>query len=331
MPAATKAEPRLVMFRGVWCVYHNRTRTSTGATDRAVADRFLTRWKEAKAAPALAAITVQAILARYLADRREARKPGAERLEWAHKALVKHAGNTAADGVDADRCNAYTVARRTDGVGDRTIRTELEALRAALNWAKAKKLIAEPPAAIPMPAKGDARQRWLTRDEAARLVDACNRKHVRLFVLIALNTGARSAAILSLTWDRVDLEARRLDLRLPGKAAGRKRAVVVPINPTLHAALMEAKKVATCAAVIEFAGGPVASVKHGFRDAAARAGLADVTPHTCRHTAATWMAQAGVPLWQVAGMLGHRNPAMIAETYGHHHPDHLGDAASSLG
>ena len=54
-----------------------------------------------------------------------------------------------------------------------------------------------------------------------------------------------------------------------------------------------------------------------------------MTPHTLRHTAATWLMQAGVDLWEAAGFLG-----MTAETlervYGHHHPDHLKNAARGI-
>jgi integrase len=41
------------------------------------------------------------------------------------------------------------------------------------------------------------------------------------------------------------------------------------------------------------------------------------------------MAQGGVPLWQVAGYLGH-SVARTTELYAHHHPDHLGDAKRAL-
>lgn len=135
---------------------------------------------------------------------------------------------------------------------------------------------------------------------------------------------------LALTWDRVDLDRRLVDFREPGAAASRKRRVPVPINDTLAAALAAAKDQATSRHVVEWSGGAVGSVKHGVASAAKRAGLADVSPHTFRHTAATWMAQAGVPLWQVAGMLGHSNVAMVAQVYGHHHPDHLREAAKAL-
>jgi hypothetical protein len=42
-------------------------------------------------------------------------------------------------------------------------------------------------------------------------------------------------------------------------------------------------------------------------------------------TAATWLMQAGVDLWEAAGFLG-MTIEMLAERYGHHHPDHLSGA-----
>lgn len=57
--------------------------------------------------------------------------------------------------------------------------------------------------------------------------------------------------------------------------------------------------------------------------------LKKVTPHTFRHTAATWMAQAGDSLAKIGGFIGHKDPRTTAK-YAHHHPDHLRDLASSL-
>jgi hypothetical protein len=63
------------------------------------------------------------------------------------------------------------------------------------------------------------------------------------------------------------------------------------------------KLIATC--FVEFNGKPVSSVKKGFRSAVRLAGLPGrVTPHTLRHTAATWLIQRGVPIWEAAGLLG---------------------------
>jgi integrase len=54
-----------------------------------------------------------------------------------------------------------------------------------------------------------------------------------------------------------------------------------------------------------------------------------VTPHTLRHTAATWLMQRGVPISQAAGYLG-MSPMMIERTYGHHHPDYMRVAAAAI-
>jgi hypothetical protein len=53
--------------------------------------------------------------------------------------------------------------------------------------------------------------RWLKRDEAVRLVAGCGDFHVRLFVLLGLQTAARSAAILGLPWDGAEFDCGRLD------------------------------------------------------------------------------------------------------------------------
>jgi hypothetical protein len=55
-----------------------------------------------------------------------------------------------------------------------------------------------------------------------------------------------------------------------------------------------------------------------------------ITPHTLRHTAATWLMQAGVDRWEAAGFLG-MSVEMLDRVYGHHHPDHLRTAARAIG
>jgi integrase len=59
-----------------------------------------------------------------------------------------------------------------------------------------------------------------------------------------------------------------------------------------------------------------------FRRNANDCGMADVTPHTLRHSAATWQMQTGTDLWQAARFLG-MTAEQLERTYGHHHPDHL--------
>jgi integrase len=67
-----------------------------------------------------------------------------------------------------------------------------------------------------------------------------------------------------------------------------------------------------------------------FRNVVRDAGLGeDVTPHTLRHTAATWLMQGGTDLWIAAGFLG-MSVETLERTYGHHHPDFQAQAAKNI-
>jgi integrase len=331
--------PRLtrVAGRDTWHIYDARRRISTGCTDRAEAEAALAAYLRGHDKPAAASVSIALILDRYLATRKDKAVPGLARLEWAHKPLRRFWGERPPGAVTEAECLAYARRRAKDAsgphgkpAGPATIRTELQALRAALRWAAdAGGLIAAAPG-VPLPPRPAPRERWLEREEADRLIAACRSPHVRLFVLLALHTAARKAAILDLTWDRVDLDRSLIDLRAPGRTQTRKRRVPVPINATLAAALRVAHAARVSEWVVEYGGGKVADVKHGFARAAAAAGLEQTTPHTLRHTAATWMVQSGVPLWDVAGMLGN-TVAMVEEVYGHHSSSHLRRAADALG
>jgi hypothetical protein len=67
-----------------------------------------------------------------------------------------------------------------------------------------------------------------------------------------------------------------------------------------------------------------------FRNVVRDAGLGeDVTPHTLRHTAATWLMRGGTDLWIAAGFLG-MSVETLERTYGHHHPDFQAQAAKNI-
>jgi len=129
----------------------------------------------------------------------------------------------------------------------------------------------------------------------------------------------------------VDLDAG-LFYRLPeGKKATKKRQPPAPIPAHLlaHMRRWKAKKIAT-SHFVEHNGAPVSEVTNGFAHAVTEAKLeGKVTPHTLRHTAATWLMQNGVEIWQAAGFLG-MSEKVLRDTYGHHHPDFLKGAAAGF-
>jgi integrase len=75
--------------------------------------------------------------------------------------------------------------------------------------------------------------------------------------------------------------------------------------------------------VVEYAGAAVAdNVRRSWKTARRGAGLGpDVTPHTLRHTFASWAVQDGHPFSLVAEALG-MTEAMVRRVYGHLAPEH---------
>lgn len=262
--------------------------------------------------------TIGAIWHAYEADRLQDGKQASNfRESW--KSLAPRFADLPLEALTADVCRDYTRQRIAEGVSQGTVWTELTKLRSCLNWAQKRRVIRLAPY-VWIPSKPPPKQRVLEPEEAIRLIDACVMPHVRLFVILALTTGARSGALVGLTWNRVDLDGMTIDLREPAAIDPltkrvRKGRGVVPITSVALAALSEAKAGALSHHVIEWDGEPVLKVRKGFMAAAARAGLDDVTPHTLRHTAASWAVNGGASMEFTSKLLGHRNPETTRQIY----------------
>lgn len=111
------------------------------------------------------------------------------------KALRARFGAMAAEDITVPDCRAHVEERRSRGIRDSTLLTELGHLRMVLNWAEKQKIIVKAPY-IERPPKPKPREAHLTKSEARSLMDAATMPHIRLFVVIALGTGARNAALL---------------------------------------------------------------------------------------------------------------------------------------
>lgn len=208
---------------------------------------------------------------------------------------------------------------KSRNVSTETVRRELSVLNSALRRAERRKIILKAPF-IKLPPKPPARERYLTRSEAAKLLWASRRTdHLKMFLRLALYTGARPGAIFDLTWDRVDLKNGFVDY---GQGSGNKRRGVKPIDGALRAALSRVKD--KTGHVVQWNGKKVQRVNTAFRKAVKRAGLKDtnVIRYTLRHTMATWAAMAGADLHGIGGMLDHSDPKMTAR-YAKFSPEYL--------
>jgi integrase len=210
-----------------------------------------------------------------------------------------------------------------------TFNRELRVMRAALNDAIAEGLIETAPR-IKGLAEPPPRQRFLFADEVDRLLAACDSDHLYRFCMIALHTLQRPGAIFSLRAEQVDLRAGLIDFLPAYEVQTRKRRPVVPISKSLRPVLIEAIEDSNTGYLIERSGRPVRKVRKGFNAAREAAKLGpDVTPYTLRHTGATLLLGAGVPIRQVSAMLGH-SEQRTTEMYGKHHVAFLNEAVTAL-
>ena len=265
----------------------------------------------------------------YLADRRLEGRRSVDIMEHNWKALQPRFGHLSPEMISKAVCVEHARARRRDGIADATILTELRRIRTALQWAVKSGLLATAPQ-VWLPAEPRSRDRWLTEDEVRALIDAAVSPHIKMFIILAIATAARSEALLSLTWARVDLDAGRIALDDPDRERTAKGRATVPINDMARAALAIAKEAALTPYVIEYAHDRVRSIKTAWRATVKRAGVEDATPHDLRRTAASWMVMAGVPIEEVARYLGHSSPRITWATYGRFAPDYLKGASEAV-
>ena len=321
---------KLQRFRGRWAIatyvdgkrISRRQLPATSATE--ASGQFQHLVAEFQKPPR---VTIAYLWDAFREDRTE--RPVATAMRYERKPVLAHFGDMAADEISIETCRAYVRLRRELGRHDGTIWTELGHLRTALKWAEKTGLILKAPT-IERPPKPPPRERYLTRDEAERLLAAAIMPHVRLFIILAITTAARASALLDLTWDRCDMQRGLIYLGDPKATRPLKGRATVPMNDTARAALVEVREGARTDHVIEWAGDRVRKIHGGIVTTAQRAGLQGVTPHVLRRTAAVWMAEQGTPISEVAQYLGHSDSRITERAYARFSPAYLRKASTAL-
>jgi integrase len=170
------------------------------------------------------------------------------------------------------------------------------------------------------------RLRWLTEDEASRLLAACrNSRNTALADLVefCLFTGLRQGEALGLTWDRVDRS--RGVVRLELTKSGRRREVPLGLN----ADAVLASRWTDGAKGYVFGSYKWNSFRSAWEAALAAARIESFRFHDLRHTFASWLVQRGRTLKEVQEALGHQTITMTMR-YSHLAPDHLRAAVAAL-
>lgn len=214
-------------------------------------------------------------------------------------------------------------------ISNGTMNRFLDVLRASFHDAWRRGRITSFPYVRLLP-KPPPRDKFLTRDEAQRLLSECHNPALYRFVLLGLHTLQRPSAILGLRTEQIDLEWNRINFLPPGGVQSNKRRPVVPITSVLRPELVKAKEESVSGYVIEWRGDRVEKLRKSFKSASLRAKLPHATPGILRHTGATLLAAAGVPIREISGMLGHTTSTITESVYAKRRPEFLAAAASEL-
>jgi integrase len=210
--------------------------------------------------------------------------------------------------VDGAGLRRYIAHRQEQGVRSKTINNELIFLR-TVHGARGT----HPFRGVSnLPVRDSKDVRFLTADEAARLLAACssgiNREgwpDLADYVAAYLYTGMRLGELGAVTWSDVGAGGIRVtNLKTFGRRRGDKYRLV-PVHPALAPILARRRK-ASPALPCPFPARQQNSTLRAIVRAADRAGLAPgVGVHTLRHTFAAHLVQRGVSLYVVSKLLGH--------------------------
>ena len=251
------------------------------------------------------------------------------RIGTAIAALARFWGELVVSAIKAATCRRYM---RERGVSDGTVRYELAILRAALKHCEREGYLTAAPV-VWLPPKPPSKDRWLTRDEAARLLDVAP-PHLRMFVLIGLYTGTRMDATLRLQWfpnrdgGHVDLDSGWLYRSSAFARQTSKRQTPARIPRQLLDHLRQWREHSR-QYIVEWQGKPIRKIDRAWHVAIASAGIDYCTPHVLRHTSITWVMQGGATLADAAGFFG-VSMKVLESVYYHAHPDYQASAVEAM-
>jgi integrase len=163
-----------------------------------------------------------------------------------------------------------------------------------------------PTRGLPRKPLNNARERFLTAEEAARLRQAAavsNNPQLPHIIGLLLLTGCRVRELLDAKWEHVDVE-RRVWL-IPNSKTGKRRHV--PLSTAALAIIAVLPRFRGCPWLVPNieTRKPLVTINHAWYRAIRVAKLPGLRIHDLRHSAASFMINNGVDLFTVGKVLGH--------------------------
>lgn len=217
--------------------------------------------------------------------------------------------------------------------------THLSFIKALLRTAERNWKMLDKAPVVTVPQPKNKRFRWLEPHEAQRLIDECP-EPLKSVVRFALATGLRRSNIINLEWQQIDMQ-RRVAWIHPEQSKS-NQAIGVALNDTACQVLKKqigrhGKWVFVYTERSTRPDGTKTDVVRkmrydantAWRASLKRAGIEDFRFHDLRHTWASWLVQAGVPISVLQEMGGWESIEMVRR-YAHLAPNHLTEHAKQI-
>ena len=315
---------KLLKRNNIWHIRYRdekgeNTSISTHCRTQMEAQEFLAKWIRDGQLKKSRLKTIADVL-NYYYDNSGKFKKSARRIGIANKKLIKYFKDTKWSEFN----NSYAIQYQLQSEQkSSTLRYELNQIRTAQNYCiDDGVLLPQYKKKFTLPKKGKADEYIFNDKDIQSLWDRFRKKpHIILFMEIAINTSARKKHILDLEWTQhIDLAKRLIYFNKLHNWGTTKKGGIVKMNDRLYNVLMEAQKVSQSKYVINYAG---KRVKHlSAMQTYKRATMEErFMTKTFRHTAATWAAEAGISMEEIATMTGHTDKK-TTETYVHLSPNY---------
>jgi integrase len=217
--------------------------------------------------------------------------------------------------ITAEKIERFKVVRKGE-VSPATVNRAISCLKTLLNKAvEWGKLPASPAVRIKKFREPPGRERILSPEEARRLLDVAS-PEFQPILIAALGTGMRRGEILALRW--TDLDFARGIITITNSKSGRSRKI--PMSGTVAATLGTVPHRGEYVFWNSETKTHIKDTKTAWAAACARAKVAAVRFHDCRHTALTWMLQSGADIVSVSKIAGHASIVMT-QRYCHASPE----------
>jgi integrase len=271
-----------------------------------------------------------------------------DNYQWATNVLIDDIGGTRLRRLTPDVVEAAFEARAADGMSHSSFIKIRSVLGRALDYAQRRQLVTTNIARIvELPAEAERTEegRAMTPEQARALLAHTEGHPLHAYWAIMLYLGLRPGETAGLTWPDIDLDNQVLhvrrslkienktlvvDERLKTTRSRRSLDIPAPLADILreHRAGQEAQRAAAGTAWSTERGNLVFTTANGTphhprniaRTLTAATHKLDYDhwhPHELRHTAASLMSEAGIPIETIADQLGHDGTRMTLLIYRH--------------